>query len=252
MNRRNVAYFIRLRYALEQSLFRSTRTLLNKQGKSIEEGYNANGEQGALSVINMGELDFQDLLTRFYKRSIGQVGLAQLKNLIKKTQKEEFPRPERFVDLSQEWILAHSLKESSTITGTSRKIAEKVISDGVQEGLASKAIANQLRKTFSGSLTRTRAQMIARTETGNASSYAQDLGARESGVEYMKEWIAVTDDATRDGHVSVSGQRVGKNDNFVVTGFGGVVDHMPHPNSDGASAGNVINCRCVIGYDPID
>jgi len=247
MNRRNVAYFVRLRSQFEKSLFRSFKKLYKKQGDEIASQYLMNGIDGALSVVNQSDLEVQELMRKFYDKVIGTMGLAQLKQMIRKQQKkqkQEFPESSRFVMLSQEWIAENVLSQSDLITGTSVKIVGKIIEDGIQEGIGEKPIAKNIRDSFSGTISTHRARTIARTETGNASSYAQELGARESGLDFRKEWIPVSDDATRQGHIGVS--PVGMDEDFIVND-----ERLAHPNDPRGSASNIINCRCVCGYDPI-
>lgn len=247
MNRRNVAYLVALRLKFEKTLFRAFKKLYIKQGKQIAKQYELNGIDGAIGYINQSDLDVQNLMRSFYEKSIGQVALAQLKNMIRKQQKkkkEEFPESSRFVMLSQEWIDQNVLSQSDLITGTSRSIVGKIINKGIDDGIGEKPIAKNIRDTFSGSIATHRARTIARTETGNASSHAQNLGAIESGLDFRKEWIPISDDATRDFHKGIS--PVGMNEDFIVNG-----ERMSHPNDPRGSAKNVINCRCVCGYDPI-
>jgi hypothetical protein len=56
-----------------------------------------------------------------------------------------------------------------------------------------------------------------------------------------KKWFATLDQKTRAAHVSASGQTVSINEPFVV---GGEMLKYPGDSSLGASASNVINCRC--------
>ena len=66
----------------------------------------------------------------------------------------------------------------------------------------------------------------------------------------LKEWISAADDRTRDGtesefdHTSVESP-IKMNDPFIVSS-----EELMYPGDDsmGASAGNIINCRCVLGY----
>lgn len=62
---------------------------------------------------------------------------------------------------------------------------------------------------------------------------------RESPV--MKEWITVADERVRQAHVFADSQEVTLNQPFSV---GGEALRWPGDTSLGASAGNVINCRC--------
>ena len=63
--------------------------------------------------------------------------------------------------------------------------------------------------------------------------------------DIIKRWDATLDSKTRPAHVMADDQKKSLNDPFDVDG-----EFLRHPGdtSLGASAGNVINCRCVTNY----
>lgn len=67
---------------------------------------------------------------------------------------------------------------------------------------------------------------------------------RQSQVE--KEWVSVGDSRVREAHLSADGQQRKINQPFDV---GGEQLSYPGDASLGATAGNIINCRCSAGYD---
>jgi len=93
-----------------------------------------------------------------------------------------------------------------------------------------------------------RADTIARTETHQAALYASQRNVRriasEVAVTVKKRWIPVFDERTRINHAVMAGKTVGMDDWFIVGG-----ERMQRPGDPNGSAGNVINCRCVMGYD---
>jgi len=92
---------------------------------------------------------------------------------------------------------------------------------------------------------RNRVETIAQTEVQNiAESSKQIEGSvlNEQGeLETEKVWDAILDGKTRPAHARADGQRRGINDAFDV---GGERLMFPRDTSLGASAGNVIGCRC--------
>ena len=87
---------------------------------------------------------------------------------------------------------------------------------------------------------------IARTETTRAQNMARyDVGkhGEELGFEMLKEWVATSDDRTRDAHNEADGQQVPIDQPFIV---GGEKLMYPADISMGASAWNTINCRCTM------
>lgn len=93
-----------------------------------------------------------------------------------------------------------------------------------------------------------RADTIARTEIHQAALYASQRNTRriamEVGVDVKKRWIPVVDERTRINHSVMAGKTVNMDEFFIVGG-----ERMQRPGDPNGSAGNTINCRCVLGYD---
>ena len=101
-----------------------------------------------------------------------------------------------------------------------------------------KRIKERTEKTMRNSI------RIARTETTQVENAARfDVGkhGEELGFTMMKEWVATSDDRTRDAHNEADGQRVPVDQPFIVDG-----EELMYPGdvSMGASPENTINCRC--------
>lgn len=87
---------------------------------------------------------------------------------------------------------------------------------------------------------------IARTETTRVENSARiDVGKKgeKLGFKMLKEWVATSDDRTRDAHAAADGQRVPLDEPFIV---GGEKLMYPGDFSLGASPSNTINCRCTV------
>jgi uncharacterized protein with gpF-like domain len=114
------------------------------------------------------------------------------------------------------------------------------------DGLTLQQIAKQTSEKFLP-LSRSRAALIARTETHNAASYANHAYHKtvevELGVKMKKKWVATNDARTRSTHSSANGQEVDMNENFIVGGT-----QMEYAGDSKGGARNVINCRCITIY----
>ena len=88
-----------------------------------------------------------------------------------------------------------------------------------------------------------RARRIARTETISAMNAATLEGWRQSEVIGGKEWVCACDKVSREWHKNADGQQVPLEEPFIVGG-----EKLMHPgdSSMGASAKNVIHCRCTM------
>jgi HK97 family phage portal protein len=87
-----------------------------------------------------------------------------------------------------------------------------------------------------------RSETIARTEVIGIANDASLYGAKATGLDLLKEWIATQDERTRDDHSAADGQQVKLAEPFVV---GGLQTDTPGNTGD---PGEDINCRCTQGY----
>lgn len=131
------------------------------------------------------------------------------------------------------------------------------LSEGFAAGEGIQQLASRLN-TVAG-LSTPRALVTARTEVigaANAGAYEQMVFSGFTDDEVDKEWLATEDPRTRKSHREADGQRVGLHQPFVVDvvkSEGGVdvtvgTENLRFPGDPEGSAGNVINCRCSIGF----
>ena len=92
---------------------------------------------------------------------------------------------------------------------------------------------------------RWQALRIARTETTFAMNSAKQISGEVSGLTMEKVWITAVDGREREAHRAMSGTAVGQDETFNV---GGEKMQYPGDRLNGASGGNLINCRCSFGY----
>lgn len=88
-----------------------------------------------------------------------------------------------------------------------------------------------------------RSRRIARTELNSSTNAATLEGWRQSEVIGGKEWLCACDKVSRDWHKGANGQQVPLEEPFIVGG-----EKLMHPGdpSLGASAKNIIHCRCTM------
>jgi hypothetical protein len=113
------------------------------------------------------------------------------------------------------------------------------VTDALQKGASTEDLKRGIERitTFSEQ----RADTIARTEMNAAfvnGAYQGEVALGEHGPVW-KEWLPVGDARTRPEHLAMEGVIVPFGDDFIVGD-----EPMAHPLADGASAGNVVNCRC--------
>lgn len=139
--------------------------------------------------------------------------------------------------------------ETTTRVSLVRLIARAFI-DGLTQTETVKSILEVI-----GSISKVRARTIARTETHGAANYGANVAAKRTDLPMNREWISAQDKRTRtteDGdlfdHVGANGQIVGAEEPFQIAKLDGGVEALMFPGDPNGSAGNVINCRCALGF----
>lgn len=181
---------------------------------------------------------------------------------IKKTAKA-YCGPEEFkskqTDLFTYVMLAYLEQKgldqiSAEITDTTKKQIQQYLLKSVEEGLTLPETIKLLR---TAGITNYRAEMIARTETGRAANIGSMVGATATGLVTLKEWIAARDNRTRRvprdqfDHFHLDGTKILFDEKFNVKTKTGGFEQMLHPCDSSGSAGDVINCRCTLAYEPV-
>lgn len=135
------------------------------------------------------------------------------------------------------------------LNGISIRMANQIsrlIEDGRLGGLALENIANLVSKEIQ-TISIRRSSLIARTETHNAASYAQNSyfenAQKQLGVKMKKQWVSTNDARTRPAHANANRQTVDMDEDFMIDGV-----PMKYAGDSRGGAKNVINCRCVIVY----
>jgi SPP1 gp7 family putative phage head morphogenesis protein len=134
------------------------------------------------------------------------------------------------------------------IDNYTRQIIQQIITRGIQNGDGYIKIAERLRDA---QIPRIRAERIVRTETAKAANVGAVQGAKKSGLVMDKVWISAQDNRTRriprdkTDHLHMNGVTVAMDEPFIVSG-----EPMMQPAQPKASAANVINCRCTVGFEP--
>lgn len=126
----------------------------------------------------------------------------------------------------------------------------KTIKDSLGENATVIDLQNAIYRLISKSQSfyKWQALRIARTETTSASNFAAIKAAQESDLVLEKMWISIQDDRTRItpfDHLDMNGQKQELEKPFFVGG-----QNIMYPGDIKASAGNIINCRCTIGFIP--
>ena len=152
----------------------------------------------------------------------------------------------------------YAARKVAQILETSRDEILHMVSNGMKEGQTRSEIAKNMRSAVP-ELSAVRAARITRTETHQASGFAQQAVARQSRRPLMKVWNAVEDGRTRGftnnakfSHRQMDGVKVPVGEPYKVPNRDGVPEALMFPGDPNGSPGNVINCRCVETYERSD
>lgn len=143
---------------------------------------------------------------------------------------------------------------SAEITQTTKNQIQQYLLKSVEDGLTLPETIKLLR---TAGITNYRAEMIARTETGRAANIGSMVGATATGLVTVKEWISARDARTRRvprdmfDHLHLDGTKIPFDEKFNVKTKNGGFEQMLHPCDSSGSAGDVINCRCTLGYEAV-
>jgi len=246
-NRAETRRQLALRNNLEKRFFKRLNTLFRKflnVQLHLYKQYGLYNEDVAIQSLNE---DFMPLILTHYRRTF-QVIYKSNEDKYFGNQKQDafvFGRSTDFESVVENYFNSRQL----ILTGITTRMANR-ISKLIEQGRADNLTLSEIAKLVSSKflpISRSRASLIARTETHNAASFAnhsyhQKVEA-DLGVKMMKKWVATSDGRTRPAHASANGQIVDMNEDFIV---GGVP--MGYAGDSKGGVANVINCRCVIIY----
>ncbi len=153
-----------------------------------------------------------------------------------------------------QWSRDQAARRVVDISDTTRRMLRRELTRGLDDGLSNADIAKAIRAK-DRTINRVRAIRIARTETHTAANAATNTAVGSTGYKHIRIWVSARDERTRgfgprdryDHYTKkVNGQRRDMQTPFDVSG-----EKLDYPGDPKGSAGNVINCRCVLTYNTI-
>ena len=221
---------------------------LRRQYNAAADAYEDNRSIDSAVMQLEGKLtdDMVALMRAAYIDIGGRVRKALKEATGKSWKREEAMDPE-FERALRSYIDKHSGQKVTQVTKATQKQVAQIVSRGIEEGLTNREVAALIKKD--GKIYSSyRSNMIARTESHSAANAASHEQAKSSGAVKKKKWIAAFDDRTRSGdnssfdHTNVASVRIELP--FEVSG-----EELMHPGDPAGSAGNIIMCRCAMGYE---
>ena len=229
----------RIRVSFERSFTMRLITLFNSIGTNGATIFESTGTDGVEVYFIQAQKQLDELFRKHYFEVI-KTFAERLEVMIVKRENDFYTR------LTSIFIQTVGLKHINDISATTLKYLRKVIIDSQKIGLSVTETAKKIKERFSPRFARARANTIARTETHSAASFANHQMGKElinTGISMQKQWVATSDERTREIHRIANGTRVSIDEHFVVGGM-----RMQYTGDPNGGAKNVINCRCVTLY----
>ena len=138
-------------------------------------------------------------------------------------------------------IRKHNADYVTQVNETTKRRLAAALAEGVEEGESTEKIAERLDAVFAERKRNT--MTIARTEVGTGAIRASIEAVKQSGSKRRKQWIATSDNLTRDDHADMNGVVVDLDEQFDVGGY-----KAEGPCDANLPAEQRINCRCDLAY----
>ena len=240
---------------LEAQIIRKLTRLNNQIAKDTIRVFDAGGL--AFNASTMQE-DFEELLGDHYHKT-AETFSRQLSKALPSDIAATGPELSAIDEALLVYFAARAVEQAAIITKTNQKNINQSIAEAAElRDDADKPFSRRDQAVFAGVGTlrklKGRQQSIAITETQNAAetakaTEAEVLAGRKPSVvaasgapaNIDKEWVTVGDQNVRDSHVLADSQTQDVSKPFTVEGQ---LLRYPGDTSLGASAANVINCRC--------
>jgi len=243
-----------LKLRMERLLVPSLLVFFKRYGEDFEERYSA---LGILPDTDLFQGKMKSLLQTHYDKVADVFSQRIVKEIGKPNNHDTILN-----SIGQKNQLHHEFTandSSKIITDTTQKNAHSSIKKVIEGAAATGIVLNraQIAKKARFDLLRTntsRAPGIAITETQAPAEHAKQAefnyldfhNATINGVNIadrkkQKMWMAVLDDKTRPAHMEADGQIVDFDALYTV---GGEKLMYPRDTTNGATVGNIVNCRC--------
>jgi HK97 family phage portal protein len=213
--------------------------------KAVQRAFVHGGEAEALRVVDAQADEWSKLYLDFYLDVAGDFGRRLLAGLKSEMYEVKF-EDDVFSFAVRTWLADQGAKRVVGVGETTKDKIRRELAAGTDAGESIHQLAKRLQSLYS-EFSMVRAERIARTEVISASNLGSQTAARSTNLPLEKEWIATFDDRTREAHSMAHGQRRDMDQPYIVKGQRLM---FPGDGSLGASADNLIQCRCKASRCP--
>jgi len=201
------------------------------------------------AALNETMPQLKSLLAQLYQDVAEDIG-GDVSKAFEDASKSYYPsalkKKLKLMDKAIQYLLEVAGIRITQINGTELAEIQDALAEGVALGESIAKLAKRIDDLYVLQIIPDRSETIARTEVISASNWASMEAADQSGLTLNKEWLAAHDSRTRPAHAEADGQKVGMDEQFEVGG-----EPMDYPGDFGASAANVVNCRCTVIFERV-
>jgi len=226
---------------LDRLTFKYQRLIAKEIGRTMLDA-NGNDPMAIEQAEQAHSQRLEKLLTRLWLESGDQMVEHVFGESKKSALLAQFQPTVGINAIIRDYLRLFGALKIAQISNTTTKQLKSLLSQAVDQGLSERDTSQFIRERIP-SLSASRAQTIARTETHAAANYAVMQAFESTGVEARREWVSAIDDRTREDHVEANGQIVGLKEPFTIGN-----DELMYPGDPSGSAENVINCRCAVVF----
>jgi hypothetical protein len=240
--RREVIEQNRLRNSMERKVKLQLMTAFAEVGSLASDAHMEG--RGVETLLISVTRKIRDVLVPHYRNVIEEFGTRIIRNRKADTNFEQY--------LNFYLNMVGGKRITNVSESTINKVRSIILKQEV-DGQGVRATSRAIFKGMTGSFSKRRSAVIARTETHTASSYAQHRMNESLEIPNQKKrWVTVSDNRSRSWHRNMNGVEVDINEDFDVV-VKGINYKMKHTGDPRGGASNVINCRCITIYiDPDD
>jgi len=239
-------------YWLRFSKFQKTRELayvplINKALKNQIKYVIDNGLNNT-TLVSISSAEIYTILKKLYNEAALIYGASIAAKLPKNQKRYTMGFSEQMRQLMEDFFRYELFNTAEEITTTTRDKIQEIFIKALNDG---SSISEVVKLLTAEGFTKIRAKLIARTETVTAANQGAVFAAQSVGLNMDKIWISARDSRTRRSprdkfdHLHMDGKTVGMNEFFNVSGQ---LMAQPGDRKNGATAGNICNCRCTVAF----
>jgi len=229
---------------LERTLSNQVKPLINRQYMDAASLI-TQGVTDVEHVVNLQRARLQTILRTHYQRVAFTAGRQATRAF-----DPDKSMSDSFWNEINKYIALNTGRKIKQIQGNTVNSITRVVQKGIEEGETNREIATRLRN--SGKVNSVfNSLRIARTETLGIYNSATEASVNDTGLKFTRVWSTSKDMRTRRrkkgsiyDHWAADGIKAKQGEDFIVSG-----EPLTYPGDPKGSAGNIINCRCVLIYE---